>query len=96
MAGNPHRILQEAMEKEALARIFESRAGELEVVFKGILMGPGRSGGYWTGGAADRFADASHHLDKGMAELVETCRMTARNLRRTAEQLRGTAMLPTS
>jgi uncharacterized protein YukE len=96
VADNPHRILQEATEKEALARIFESHAGELEVVFKGIPVVPGSSGGYWTGDAADRFADAAHHLDRGMLELVEACRTTARNLRRTAEQLRATAMLPTS
>ncbi|MEO3858072.1 hypothetical protein [Acrocarpospora sp. B8E8] len=95
MADNPHRILQEAAEKEALATIFESRAGELELVFKGIPLASGSSDGYWLGVAADRFANVARPLDAGIAELIETCRATARNLRRTAEHLRATAMLPT-
>ncbi|GAA0412789.1 hypothetical protein Acor_11720 [Acrocarpospora corrugata] len=96
MADNPHRILQEAAAKEALARVFEGHAGELEAVFRGIPVAPGGSANYWTGAAAGRFADEAQRLDKGMSELIETCRATAANLRRSAERLRATALLPMS
>ncbi|MEO3862913.1 hypothetical protein [Acrocarpospora sp. B8E8] len=71
----------------------ERHARELEGVFAGV---PGGTVGYWTGDAAVRFADAARRLDRGIAELAENCRLTARALRRSAESLRAIAMLPTA
>ncbi|WP_155343010.1 WXG100 family type VII secretion target [Acrocarpospora pleiomorpha] len=93
---NPHRILLEAAAKEVLARVFESYAGELEAVFKGVPVASGGSRGYWTGDAADRFVDTARQLDRGIVELAESCTLTARTLRRSAEQLRAAVMLPAS
>ena len=96
MTENPHRVLHEAMAKEALATVLESRAQDLETVFRGVPMALDGSGGYWTGAAAERFVGEARTMARDIAELAEACRSTAHNLRRSAERLRATAMLPSS
>ncbi|WP_214104386.1 WXG100 family type VII secretion target [Acrocarpospora catenulata] len=94
MVENPYRVLHEAVAKEALATVLESRAGDLEAVFRGVPLAPGGSDAYWTGAAAERFANEARPLARDIVELAEACRSTAQNLRRSAERIRATAMLP--
>ncbi|GIH26338.1 hypothetical protein Aph01nite_46480 [Acrocarpospora phusangensis] len=91
MEEHVHRSLRWAAEHMALAETLEAHAGQLESVFKGVPLTTGESGPYWTGPAASRFADQAKQLDGGLDELIESCRATARNLRRRAEQLRTSA-----
>jgi uncharacterized protein YukE len=81
-------LLKQAAEKEELARHFESYAERLGETFSQIPTSPAESVGFWTGPAAERFARQAAQLKRDIEGLKSSCTTTAKNLRKSADQLR--------
>lgn len=84
-------LLREAMLKEALAVRMDRHAEQLAAVFKDIPTSPEASSTYWKGPAAEKYTAQARRLRQEISDLEQVCTITARNLRRKAEQLRSAA-----
>ncbi|GAA1703774.1 WXG100 family type VII secretion target [Nonomuraea bangladeshensis] len=86
-----HQLLRQAAEKESLASTFTRYARRLTGALDGVPAHPQECEAFWTGPAAERFAERAAGLRRELAELEDTCLATAENLRRRARRLREDA-----
>ncbi len=86
-----HQLLRQAAEKESLASTFTRYARRLTGALDGVPARPQECEAFWTGPAAERFAERAAVLRRELAELEDSCLATAESLRRRARRLREDA-----